>query len=113
MPEYQDLELSDNPEVPKYKDTEASDNPEVPVSGSKYGRKTHKTPEYFRTMDIYVKILIKMMRIHGRTSTRKLMHLILEGLKNFPRCFLINVKTILMSHTKFHLKPRIILRIFP
>ena len=92
MPAYHDLESSDNPEVPKYKDTEASDNPEVPVSGSKYGRKTHKTPEYFRTMDIYVKNIGKNDKNTWKNIYKEIDAPYIGGVKNFPKMFLDQCK---------------------
>ena len=57
------------------------------------------------------KILIKMIIIHGRPSTRKLMHLILQELNYYSDHFLVAVKIILMSHKAFQLKSRIIFKI--
>ena len=44
-----------HPEVPEYPDTEASPHHEVPVAGSIYDGNTYKTPEYVRTIYLYVK----------------------------------------------------------
>ena len=52
------------------------------------------------------KILIKMIRIHGRPSTRQCMHLRLDRLNYYPNNFLITVKIIQMRHKKFQLISR-------
>ena len=52
------------------------------------------------------KILINMIRIHGGLSMRQFMHLILERLNYFLKCFLITVKIIQMSNKIFHPKSR-------
>ena len=79
----QDTEAIYHPEVPEDLDvdksahTEVHEDHEVPFHGSRYEINTQNTPEYVRTMYIYVKILITMIRIQGLPSTSQLVHLIL------------------------------------
>ena len=67
---------------------------------------TQKTPEYVRTMDLNVKNIDKMIRIHGGPYTRQLMNLILERLNYFLKTFSVTVKNIQMNHKTFHIKGR-------
>ena len=53
---------------------------------------TQKTPEYVMTMDLDVKNIDKMIRIHGGPYTRQLMNLVLDGLEYFLKSFLCTVK---------------------
>ena len=59
------------------------------------------------------KILIKMIIIYGRPFMGKWVHLNFQGLNYLLKRFLINVKSIQMSHTTFHLKSRGILKPLP
>ena len=70
------------------------------VEGSiDYGN-THKTSDYVRNMDIDVKNIYKMVRIHGGPSIRKWMHFILERLNYVPNNLLITVKTFKLATKK-------------
>ena len=73
VPEGQYKEASVHPEVPEDQDAEGIVHPKVTFVGARYDKNTQKTPDYFRKVDINVKILINMIRIHGETSTRKFM----------------------------------------
>ena len=110
FPEDQDSEASAYPEVPEYQDAEASAHHKLTVSGVRDDVNTHNTPDYFRTMDIYVKDIYKMIRIYGVPSTRQFMHLILERLNYFLKRFL---KRIRISHKAFHIISIIIFKISP
>ena len=73
----------------------------------KYIIKTHIIHQSMWRKWIYMsKILIKMIRIHGVTSKRQSVHLILERLNYFSNHLLIAVKIIWISHTIFQPKPR-------
>ena len=63
-------EASGNPED-QYEESSAL--PEVQVAVSRNDANTHKTLEYFRTMNIYVENIDKMTRINGVTYMRQLM----------------------------------------
>ena len=51
-------------------------------------------------------VLMKMIKIHEGPSTRQLENLTLEELEYFPDNFLINIKSIRMSHKIFQPIPR-------
>ena len=66
----------------------------MPFSGARDDENTDRTPIYLRTMDVDVKISIKMKIIHGEQCTRQLENLILEGLKYLLKRLLITLKFI-------------------
>ena len=103
MTEDLDADTSAHLEFPK-------DN-EVPVSGDRYEGNTQKIPDYVRTMDLDIKNIDEMIRIHGGSFTRQLMHLTLERLNYLSNHLLITVNIIQTSHKTFQTISKIRIKI--